>query len=230
MNHAEADQFNEILQATMEVYGGRISAAALKVWWNALEPYGLPDVQQALSAHVQHSVFAPKPADVIGYLQALDGRPGVEEAWTTGKVSGDESETVVWTDEIAQAMDAARPLLQDGDEVAARMAFKERYQALVQQARDRGEPVRWWPSLGHDPQRRLAAVRHAVEQGRISQEAAEKALPHHAEDLDAALSNSPQLEGPGTESGSGRPRGLQEMLDRFVRQTRLESDDDREAA
>jgi hypothetical protein len=57
------------------------------------------------------------------------------------------------------------------------MAFKERYSALVSTARDRHEPVKWSPSLGHDLTQRETAIRDAVERKRLTQEQAFKLCP-----------------------------------------------------
>src|SRR5207249_11975278 len=63
-----------------------------------------------------------------------DGRPGPEEAWAglpeeRGALGG------VWTEEMENAFGVARSLLQDRDEIGARMAFKGVYPKLVGAAR-----------------------------------------------------------------------------------------------
>ena len=80
----------------------------------------------------------------------------------------DEAGSTVWTDEMAAACGVARHLLAEGDRIGARMAFKEAYSRLVAQARDDGKPVRWSPSLGHDPGGREAVLQEAVRLGRLS--------------------------------------------------------------
>lgn len=54
-----------------------------------------------------------------------------------------------------------------GDEVGARMAFKETYTRLVAEARARREPASWDVSEGFDKDRRRAAISQAIEVGRI---------------------------------------------------------------
>lgn len=168
MNANDKRNFGTMLSAIMDVYGHTASAAATGVWWSALERYSIEQVRSSLSAHVQDPVsgkFQPKPADIIGRLQLDDGRPGAEEAWAM--MPRTEEVTVVWTEEMAQAWGAALPLLQEHDQVAARMAFAERYRVLVQKARDRGMPAKWSPSLGTDEAGRERALMDAVEQGRL---------------------------------------------------------------
>jgi hypothetical protein len=96
---------------------------------------------------------------------AEDGRPGVEAAWAMCPKTEDQS--VVWTDEMAVAFGACRSLLRDGDEIGARMVFKEQYSGLVSAARLAHVPVRWEPSLGFEPGDRVRALSEAVEKKRM---------------------------------------------------------------
>jgi hypothetical protein len=112
--------------------------------------------------------------DVVTRLD--DGRPGVEEAWAM--VPKAESESVVWTEEMAKAMPAVHDLLNAGDAVAARMAFKEVYQRLCQEARDKGIQVSWSVSLGWAVDGRESAIRGAVEKGRLTSAQAKVFLPY----------------------------------------------------
>ena len=99
----------------------------------------------------------------------------------------DESATVVWTQDMASAWGIALPLLEEGDQVAARMAFVEQYRKLVQAARDRGEPARWTPSLGTDVGGRERALMDAVERGRLTAPHVAGLLPHRDAGTDARL-------------------------------------------
>ncbi len=57
----------------------------------------------------------------------------------------DESTSVVWTDEMCQAWGVAAPLLEDGDKVGARMAFKESYARLIEEARQHRAEIKALP-------------------------------------------------------------------------------------
>lgn len=94
-----------------------------------------------------------------------DGRPSVEIAWAMCPRS--EEVSVVWTSEMAEAFEFSRKVLMDGDEVAARMVFKEQYQQVVARARASRAPVRWEPSLGWDQADRVRALFEAIAKGRI---------------------------------------------------------------
>ena len=90
--------------------------------------------------------------------------------------TNDEFETVVLTDEIQLALAAAKPILDGGDKIGARMAFIDAYQRFVGQAREDAKPVNWHVSVGFDSNRRIQAVTKAVELKRIPQDHGQKYL------------------------------------------------------
>jgi hypothetical protein len=102
------------------------------------------------------------------------GHPTANEAWGLVLASRDESETVVWTEQIAEAAGIAQPVLDAGDEVGARMAFRDAYDRIL---RERPEAPRWFASIGSDPQRRTAALDKAVRAGLLTQTHATGLLP-----------------------------------------------------
>lgn len=118
-------------------------------------------------------------ADILARLD--DGRPAPEGAWAS--IPKDEAASVVWTTEMRDAWAVAFPLIREGDLVAGRMAFLERYRVLVQEARDGRYPVKWEASLGHDKDLRELAVIDAKDKGRISVEAARALLPYHRDEV-----------------------------------------------
>lgn len=163
------------------------SKAVLAVFWANLERYPLDAVLRAISRHVASSEFAPTPAAILKHLpKESDGRPEVDEAWAIALRARDERDTVVWTQEIAEAWNAALPVL-DGDEIGARMAFKAAYARIVERNRTHGAPTQWVVSQGFDATQREEAVAQAVRQGRLSLEHAKAAVP--------------LLAGPGEEHG-----------------------------
>lgn len=151
---------------------------SLELWLTILEPYSIEQVRVALSAHMRESKFAPVPADVTSRLpKESDGRPEVDEAWAISLRSRDERDTVVWTQECAEAFAAAAPVLELGDDVGARMAFKAAYARIVERNRAAGTPAQWLKSLGHDPERREAALAEAVRAGRLQLEDVRAVVP-----------------------------------------------------
>lgn len=175
MNASDKQEFGVLLKATLEVYGTSLSPAATSIWWAALERYSIDQIRMALSQHVTTGKFAPKPADVISAIHAQDGRPGPEEAWTLAPRN--ESETVVWNDEISYAWGIAARLIDSGDYVAARVAFKEAYDNAVRTSRNLGIPPRWYPTIGTDQHARDSAIAKAVGEGKITLTYAQKLVP-----------------------------------------------------
>lgn len=140
----------------------------MDIFWAHLEPYPLDSVLRAISRHVASSDFAPTPFSLLKHLPKMsDGRPDANEAWAIALRSRDERDTVVWTQECAEAFAVATPVLDGGDEVGARMAFKAAYERLVERHRAECAPVQWLKSLGHDPDLREAVLTEAVRAGRL---------------------------------------------------------------
>lgn len=152
-----------------------LSDRAKLLFFDAVRRYPLHLVEKAIQAHLidpDAGKFRTmiQPAHIVAQIEgaaAQDGRPEADEAWSIAMQADDEAVTVVWTDEIAAALAAARPVLARGDEVGARMAFKAAYGRLLTQARKELRPVRWIASLGHDVAQRDAVLQHAVELGQL---------------------------------------------------------------
>lgn len=149
------------------------NATNTALFFRAMARWPLAEVRAAFDAHVadpQRGRFVPVPADLIAQLEARagdDGRPGAEEAFALALAAADEAETVVWTAETAEAWGVAQRVLSAGDEVGARMAFREVYARLVAEARAARRSVQWQVALGHDRNRHADALRKAADLGRI---------------------------------------------------------------
>jgi hypothetical protein len=183
MDKAEFPQFAALLDSIaglMQKPAPEAKQAAL--FFKVVQELPLRAVEKALFAHMRdkdRGRFFPLPADVFAQIEGMveeqDGRPGVEEAWALVLRGQDEAETIVWTVEMAEAWEVARVVLPD--EVGARMAFKETYGRMSSEARRAHMPAVWSVSLGHDPQRRNAAIGAAVVAGRLPVSEMPLALP-----------------------------------------------------
>lgn len=178
MNAADKPQFMQLLAETLAAYGKPLPEAAMaRAWLSNLEPYPLRVIAAAMQAYRDESgEFAPVPAGIAMRCKLLDGRPGPEEAWAIALTSRDEADTVVWTAECAEAFALASPILALGDEVGARMAFKESYARLVAQARAERRPASWSASIGWDPAKRDAVLARANVAGLLPAPAAQALL------------------------------------------------------
>ncbi|WP_312800427.1 hypothetical protein [Pseudomonas sp.] len=160
--------------ATAETLGQTISAGAAKIMAEDLACFEEQVIGDALRACRRELTGKLTLAAILQRIQAADGRPGKDEAWSIALASNDEFDTVVMTEEIMQAMTSARPILNAGDKVGARMAFLSTYERLVDDARKQGIPVKWSISYGFDSQRRLAAIEEAARLKRIPPQIAQE--------------------------------------------------------
>jgi len=166
----ERAQLAGAICATAETLGQTISATAAELMADDLAIFAPADIRKALQACRRELTGKLTLAAVLQRIQAEDGRPGKDEAWAIAMTTNDEFETVVLTDEIQLALAAAKPVLDAGDKIGARMAFISAYERLVAQARDDVKPVNWHVSVGFDANRRTVAITKAVQMQRIPQE------------------------------------------------------------
>jgi hypothetical protein len=179
MLETDKAEFAGLVKATLKTYRVEIDSDVLKLWWGALQPYSIEQVRGGFNTFVRNpkNQFSVTPAHIIEAIEQAspDGRPGADEAWAL--YPHDESGSAVITDEIAEAMQAAAPLLEMGDRIGARMAFKGSYERIVARNKAAGIPVRWFPSLGTDHACRDMAISQAVKAGRLSHDHAKSLLP-----------------------------------------------------
>jgi hypothetical protein len=173
----------EAIKISAELCGSELSDGAIKAMMLHLKPHGGHAVMAALTLCQREVKGRLALPDILSRLQAKDGRPGAEEAWAlVANALADEAETVVWTDEMAQASAAAGELMRLGDKVGARMAFRETYERMVADARQIGQEPRWSVSAGSDKARAALVITEAVAAGRLPKAHALIALPSTADD------------------------------------------------
>ncbi len=210
MNVQDTDSFTHLLTATMDAYGKECKPNTVDFWLSLLEAIPFNEIMAAFKEYLKDPAkapFPPKPGDIIGIIQSKDGRPGVEEAWAL--IPKTDAATVCWTDEMAAAWGIAEPLMEIGNETAARMTFKEVYAKHLKVARSAGTPTQWSASLGEDAVGRAAAVIAARDAGRIPD-------AYAATLMDApAVSQAPRLSG-----ANGLGNGVTKVLEHLARTNR----------
>ncbi|WP_210669081.1 hypothetical protein [Pseudomonas protegens] len=177
LNDTQQDQLLLSLFATAEVMGQQLTQGAALLMVEDLREYSEAVLSEALRT-CRREGGRLTVAAILKHAQSADGHPGKDEAWAIALSASDESETVVMTAEIRQAMTASSPVLEAGDKVGARMAFMSAYERLVIAARAEALPAKWEISLGYDPARRVTAIESAVRSKLISQEVGAKHLAH----------------------------------------------------
>jgi hypothetical protein len=172
-------EFAAVLGAVLQIHRQDSTADVMRLWFAALEQYPMEQVRQAFGMFIKspQGKYPPVPSVIIEILDQMnpDGRVGADEAWAM--YPHDEADSAVITDEMAEAMRVARPLLDARDKIGARMAFKEAYTRIVDSNRFKGIKPKWFPSLGHSIEGREQALKQAAELGRISYDHVSNLLP-----------------------------------------------------
>ena len=160
----------EGIAATAEIMGREISPEAAMVMAQDLAQYPANVVVQALANLRRDAKARFSTGAIIEQIEKLqpDGRPGADEAWAM--IPMDEYASAVMTQEMAEALHIAQPLLDEGDKIAARMAFREAYNRIVDANKRNGIKPSWFPSLGQDKEGRDTVLADAVRLGRIGAE------------------------------------------------------------
>lgn len=168
-----AEDLAKAIVVTAEMLGQQLSPAASTAMAMELARENPEHVALALRRCSHECRGRLTLADILERLPGA--HPGANEAWALCPTS--EDQTVVWTNEIARAWNAARGLFMAGDTVAARMAFIDAYKQIAGSANARGMRAEWSVSLGWSREGRRAPILEAVERGRLTVERAAKLLP-----------------------------------------------------
>lgn len=160
------DDVRTLLVAVAEATGASLSPATIQVMMTKLRMYELDAVLSALDRCLMECKRPLTMADIVERMQQHDGRPGADEAWAMCPKSEDDA--AVWTQEMSAAFFVARSLLQAGDEIAARIAFKQTYDRLVAESRRANASVTWTVSAGSSRDATARVVEQAAALGRIS--------------------------------------------------------------
>jgi hypothetical protein len=167
MTESEQPAFYKLLAGVMASYAKALpEKTILAAWWANLQSFPLQTVAVALRAYAdENGEFAPVPNGIAKRCRLMDGRPGAEEAFALALTTADEQNTVVWTQECAEAFFAAKPVLDSAGSISARKTFIEVYERLVSAYRAQGLPVLWFPSPGLDKIGYAAAIKRATTAG-----------------------------------------------------------------
>lgn len=177
------DWISDELTILAETFAESLSVQRQEIYCAGLTDISRDKLRVAFRRAHRELKYFPKLAELrelAGVLPVAfsDGRPGPEEAWARMPKAGRmEEDSVVWCEEERAAYGACRSLLLNGDQIGARMAFKERYERELAEARCQGTPARWSISLGCDMAHRLSTLAAAVQGKQMSIESALDFVP-----------------------------------------------------
>ena len=171
------DEFLTVIGGLLELYGQQASTTKVNIYWSTVGQYPIDSLRRAANAWVRKSEFMPKPADLIKLMGGAGNHLSPDEAWSIAILASDETNTVVWTNEIAKAWSQAEIVYCNGDKIGARRTFIEVYERLVNESMMYCRPIEFFVSLGNDKSRRVDAINHAVFTGLLTQERANYYLP-----------------------------------------------------
>ena len=171
------DDFLAVIGGLLELYGQQASTTKVNIYWSTLGQYPIDSLRRAANTWVRKSEFMPKPADLINLMGGSSNHLSPDEAWAIAILASDETNTLVWTKEIAKAWAQAELVYRNGDKIGARRTFIEAYGRLVNSSMMNGKNVEVFVSLGSDKTKRADAINHAVFTGLLTQEKANYYLP-----------------------------------------------------
>lgn len=213
--------FLKILARTADLYGKTITPEKASIYWDAVKHRTIEDIKTAINRHIQDADrgrFFPLPADISHQLPSeLNAWLSPNEAWAA--CPKDESDSAAMCGEMGAALSIAQDLINDGDMIAARMAFIEHYSRLVEEAKQAGAKPEWYPSYGYDKETRYKADKEVVERKNLALPASKKIpLPsppeHQSISLDDLTQKAQEKDpAPAKESLAG----LKKILDRKVK-------------
>lgn len=177
MNRDEQEKLILALMATAEVMGNEIKPNVAIVMVDDLSMYPLSDVLQALTRIRREHAGKLTLKAILDILAPAGGWLSANEAWALALPAADEAATVVWTQEMAKAWAIAKPILDAGDKIGARMAFIPAYERFVDQAKREGRDPHYEISDGWDANMRELAVQNAVTAGLLPMTQQLAALP-----------------------------------------------------
>ena len=208
MSKPDKQRFSEALDDLGVVYDKEVSVSLKRIYWDDLGRFPIDALEAAIKAHRRDSVrgrFFPRPADIMARLGGDAVHIPADAAWAIALESLDEDKTIVWTDEIQRAREAARPIWEKGDQYGARRAFISAYEVILLST---SEPPRYKVSVGNDPVQRHDAVSQAIKDRLLTSEQAKHYLP-----LRSSLVRKPAKESPAVDRCAVIEEKRREALD-----------------
>ncbi|MBZ5486932.1 hypothetical protein HW452_05270 [Halomonas aquamarina] len=173
----DAEALLETVYATAELLGTEIRPATANMMIRDLRPYDRAEIEQSLTRCRAELSGRLTLAAVLERIPSAQQYLLPNEAWSVALQSLDEMDTIIWTQETAAAMGVARPIMEQGDKVGARMAFIAAYEREVGQAKAEGRAPEYTVSLGESKERRQEAISQGIKKGLLAAPKVKHLLP-----------------------------------------------------
>lgn len=171
MRPTDKPAFSKLIAETWIAYNQTPEVAMIEKLFKELVDFELSELAGAMKAHLhdpEHGHFPPAISRLKRYLPTLDGRPDGEVIWPL--LAFDEGTTFFGPAEAMQAYwNTVYPAQEAGKSPdTARPFWMKDYARLVQQSRDRGEPLKIEVTLGQRGQgEHIRALQAAVKVGAV---------------------------------------------------------------
>lgn len=163
--------FANIIKGAGEIYGKEPTQNVMRMFWAALLPYDIAQIEAAFTMHVKTSRFMPTIAEVIDRIESLNPasqRLNADEAWA--KCPKSEDESAIMTEEMLGAWSIVAKLYEEEGPIPARRAFVDAYNRLCEESRAMSKPVRYVISQGWDKAKLSAVIQEGLRLGHITQQ------------------------------------------------------------
>lgn len=179
----------------------------IEMWMRELARYPAGSVQRSAENFIRTSKFKPQLSEIVKGCEAQTPTLWLtsDEAWA--RMPKTEAESAMLCQETAEALALAMPLLADGEESAARLAFRGAYNRLVEKAKIEGRAPAYFLAQGSDRGHQVEVLLQAVSIGQIGVDQAKVIMPMEAERIERAVGKPGQsLLGHVTSSAVGRAK------------------------
>lgn len=155
MREEDLDEFKKSIDYLAELTNKqRPSAQYIAACFRFLEKCSIIEVKKAFREHVEDpksGAHFPSASEILSRINlSKNNMPTYSEAWGIALRALDHQASVVWTEEIESSLYAARPILDAGDVIGARLAFRDAYERLVSDAVKKNKQIAWKIKVGSD--------------------------------------------------------------------------------
>lgn len=167
----------KVLESMTYLYNKNMPKEAIMLMLNDLNMYSEEQLLDSLKKCRSELKFFPSIAEIKERVN--DGHLSPNEAWAMCPKSEDDS--VCWSEEMRDAYFSVHSIVRNGDLIAARVGFIEKYKELIRDSRSNMTQIKFELSIGNDKSLRETSIQRAVFLGCITTEKAKQLLPENSD-------------------------------------------------